>query len=93
MITVLKPIKYILIYLSFFLLNRLLFGTDESIVGVDYVNRHILINVSLIDFYGTNDPFHRGNRSPKKHNKLNESDETNVNDQVNSSLKNHNFKN
>ncbi|CAF0873638.1 unnamed protein product [Brachionus calyciflorus] len=61
--------------------NLLLFGTDESIVGVDYHNRAILINVSLVDFYGIQDPFHRGNRSPKKHNKSNELDESNSNDQ------------
>lgn len=53
----------------------MLFGTDESVVGVDYLNRSILINVSIGDFYGPNDLFYRGSRSPKKHNKSNDSEE------------------
>lgn len=32
--------------------NMLLFGTDESMVCVDYANRTILMNVSCCDFYG-----------------------------------------
>ncbi|RNA10956.1 syntaxin-binding 5 isoform X2, partial [Brachionus plicatilis] len=57
--------------------NLMLFGTDESIVGVDYLNRSILINVSIGDFYGPNDLFYRGSRSPKKHNRSNDSEEGN----------------
>ena len=49
--------------------NMLLFGTDESVVCVDYVNRTLLLNVAISDFYGTQDPFHRGQKSPKKSNK------------------------
>lgn len=60
---------------------RMLFGTDESIVGVDYLNRSILINVSISDFYGHNDLFFRGSRSPKKPNKSNDSEEV-TSDQV-----------
>jgi hypothetical protein len=32
--------------------NMLLFGTDESVVCVDYGNRSILMNISCCDFYG-----------------------------------------
>ena len=32
--------------------NMLLFGTDESVVCVDYGNRFILMNISCCDFYG-----------------------------------------
>lgn len=59
------------------------FGTDESIVGVDYVNRVTLLNVSLVDFYGGQDPFHRGQRSPKKNTRANESDDLLLNEPVN----------
>ena len=31
--------------------NMLLFGTDESVVCVDYGNRSILMNISCCDFY------------------------------------------
>jgi len=78
--------------------NMLLFGTDESIVCVDYANRTILMNVSCCEFYGKTiqkliqtikfillnilfvfigpqDPFQRGQKSPKKLNKLNQSAE------------------
>ncbi len=49
----------------------ILFGTDESIVAMDYANRTLLINMSIVDFYGAQDPFHRitgssNNKSPKK---------------------------
>jgi hypothetical protein len=46
-----------------------MFGTDESIVGVDITTRTLLINVSLVDFYGAQDPFNRGHKSPKKNTK------------------------
>ena len=51
----------------------LLFGTDESIVVVEFATRTLLLNMSLVDFYGTQDPFQRppiGQKtSPKKANK------------------------
>lgn len=59
--------------------SSLLFGTDESIVAVDYVSRSILLNISTVDLYGASDPFQRGQKSPKK---KNESDDTNQNETV-----------
>lgn len=51
----------------------LLFGTDESIVCVEFASKSLLLNISLVDLYGTQDPFHRpiaGQKSsPKKANK------------------------
>lgn len=58
-----------------FFVSRILFGTDESIVGVDYANRTLLVNVSTVDFYGPQDPFNRGHKSPKKNTKGNDGDD------------------
>jgi hypothetical protein len=43
----------------------LLFGTDESIVCVEYATKTLLLNVSLVDLYGTQDPFNRPPAGPK----------------------------
>lgn len=44
---------------------RFLFGAEENIIGVDYQNRTILINIPVTDLYI--DPYHRiGSKSPKK---------------------------
>lgn len=47
--------------------NLFLFGTDESITGVDYQSRAVLINIPVSDLII--DPYHRaGPKSPKKPN-------------------------
>ena len=51
-----------------YLLNnkRLLIGTEESIICVDYTSRTIVLNMSIIDFYGNQDPYQRNLKSPRK---------------------------
>jgi syntaxin-binding protein 5 len=64
--------------------DMFLFGTDESVVCLDYLNRTILLNISLVDLYTNQDPFHRHQKSPKKSNKslANESEETSAGELV-----------
>ena len=70
--------------------KMLLFGTEESIVCVEFTNRTIMLNISLVDFYGSQDPFHRSagqKSSPKKANKgtADFDEANNVNEPVRSS--------
>ena len=51
-----------------FFLNqcRLVFGTDEGLVCIDYANRIILMNIAVCDLYSSQEIAHRMQKSPKK---------------------------
>lgn len=63
-------------------LLRLLIGTDESVICVDYSSRSVLINLAITELYNLSEPFFRGKNSPKKNmtkfNTVDQGDETNA---------------
>ena len=66
--------------------SRLIFGLENGLVVIDYLNQSILMNTATVDLYGTMDPFQRTSISPKRRGTSNDvnSDDLNAADyQVN----------
>lgn len=42
------------------------FGNCNGIAMVDYLQKAVLLNLSTIELYGSNDPYRREPRSPRK---------------------------
>jgi hypothetical protein len=59
---------------------RLVFGLENGLVVVDYLNQFILMNLATADLYGKMDPFQRATLSPKRRGIPNESnlDDSNI---------------
>lgn len=45
---------------------RVVFGNCNGIAMVDYVQKAVLLNLGTIELYGSNDPYQRQPRSPRK---------------------------
>lgn len=58
-------LKIFLIILFFFLFS-LVFGNCNGIAMVDYIQKTILLNLGTIELYGSNDPYQRQPKSPRK---------------------------
>jgi hypothetical protein len=77
---------FLISFLNFFFLNRLIFGLENGLVVIDYLSQSILMNMATGDLYGTMDPFQRTSVSPKRRgpsNDLNNDDLTAADYQVN----------
>lgn len=45
---------------------RLAYGSENSVILVDFIQKCCLLNVASSDLYGNSDPFQRTPRSPKR---------------------------
>jgi len=48
------------------LFSRVVFGNCNGIAMVDYLQKTVLLNLGTIELYGSNDPYRREPRSPRK---------------------------
>lgn len=45
---------------------RLVFGNSNGLAVVDYVQKTVVLNLGTVELYGSNDPYQRQPRSPRK---------------------------
>uniref|UniRef100_A0A8B9R9P9 Syntaxin-binding protein 5-like n=1 Tax=Astyanax mexicanus TaxID=7994 RepID=A0A8B9R9P9_ASTMX len=50
----------------FYLWYRVVFGNTNGLAVVDYLQKTVLLNLSTVELYGSNDPYQRQPRSPRK---------------------------
>lgn len=48
------------------LLPRLVFGNSNGLTVVDYIQKTVVLNLGTVELYGSNDPYQRQPRSPRK---------------------------
>ena len=48
------------------MIPSVVFGNSNGLAVVDYVQRSVLLNLGTVELYGSNDPYQRQLRSPRK---------------------------
>lgn len=47
-------------------LPRVVFGNSNGLAVVDYIQKTVVLNLGTVELYGSNDPYQRQPRSPRK---------------------------
>ena len=47
-------------------LHRVVFGNSNGLAVVDYIQKTVVLNLGTVELYGSNDPYQRQPRSPRK---------------------------
>lgn len=45
---------------------RVVFGNSNGLAVVDYIQKTVVLNLGTVELYGSNDPYQRQPRSPRK---------------------------